>query len=1051
MPCTPHLLETGCGTTQETSSFESGRRAAAQAVSTITTLSLSVVMVFASLRHDLEEALRGVRSVTGVAPLIGVATAGELCNGLSKEGISVTVLASPHVHIRYAVAGEATTQWRAAVEMVVGDPGLAPYFSPGGELVPKLARQGKSLFGVVFFPGGSQTVPSPFHEILEFLTQHSLGRIPFFSSVATRDPERTHILAGDHGVADALLVALFETDLRFGIATPVEIPGMCTLLNGFPLADLCRVHRQGGDGGVSSTLILGRELSREAHFSRENDRLRRELQESAALLSAERFVRSTLDTFPAEICVLDENGIIMATNKSWRDFARENGLLPQQANEGDNYLAVCDPSQELPGNDAAEFGRGICRVIQGELTEFRQEYSCHSPTLRRWYLGTVVKLQGVMPTRVMIVHENITHLKLTEDSLRESRDNYRLFFETMDDLIFIGTPEGLILYTNPAVLRKLGYSSEELLTLRFLDLHADSCRGEAEEILGEILRGERSRCSLPLRKQDGSLLPVETRIWRGRWDGQEVIYGICKDQSSLHAVLDMFQKIFEHNPSPLALSLADTGEYVRVNEAFQKTVGYCSLELLGRTSGELGLFTDPELQQEASRRLLETGTLEGCELSLRTKSGELRTGIFSGAVISTSGVKLFLTVLSDITERKLFEEELLLSRSLAEAANRAKSAFLATMSHELRTPLNSILGMCEVLGEEVCGVVTEEQRHYLTVIDESGRHLLALINDILDLSRIEADKLEPELGPFDLEDLCRSSLTFIREAALKKRIAVSMILKHTPGRFVSDQRRLKQILINLLGNAVKFTLEGGEVGLEVEGDPERGALSFTVRDAGIGIAADDLKKLFQPFVQVDSSLARRYEGTGLGLTLVARLAELLGGGGAVASEPGKGSRFTVTLPWSDGEAEPEMPPPHEPFPPAAPLFGDPGEAPLILLAEDNRASCEMISISLRTKGYRVITCENGLESVMLAKEQLPDLILMDVQMPVLDGLSAIQVIRGLPLAVSSVPIIALTALAMPGDKECCLEAGADAYLDKPISLRKLTEQIRVMLEEGARF
>jgi PAS domain S-box-containing protein len=555
-------------------------------------------------------------------------------------------------------------------------------------------------------------------------------------------------------------------------------------------------------------------------------------------------------------------------------------------------------------------------------------------------MGTVVRIQGVVPTRVMIVHENITPLKLTEESLRESRDNYQ-------------------------------------------------------------------------------------------------------------AALEMFQKIFQHNPSPLALSNAVTGEFVRVNEAFQKTVGYGSPELLGRTVRELGLFPDQELQQQAAHTLLETGILEGCELNVRTRSGELRTGVFSGAVIATSGERLILSVMSDITERKQFEEELLLSRTLADAANRAKSSFLATMSHELRTPLNSILGMCEVLGEPMLGVLTDEQRYYLTVIDESGRHLLALINDILDLSRIEADKLEPELVPLELEELCRASLTFVREMAFKKQIALAISLKGTPHWFTSDLRRLKQILINLLGNAVKFTPEGGEVGLDVVGDPERQELRFIVRDTGIGIAPYDLEKLFNPFVQVDSALSRRYEGTGLGLTLVARLSELLGGEVAVTSEPGRGSRFSVIFPWTGGEADP-----------GAGLFPDeiscPGnlhefqdEEPLILLAEDNKDSREMVTDYLQTKEYRIATAETGVEAIALAKELRPDLILMDVQMPVMDGLTAMREIRNFPPPGCDVPIIALTALVMPGDRERCLEAGADAYMDKPLSLRKLSKLIRELLTSRA--
>ncbi len=1041
MLCSPHLLETGSGVTRDGSSFDSGRRAAAQAVSGITT-PLSLVMVFASVGDDLEELLRGVRSVTGTTPTIGSTVAGKNGAGVAEGCISVTVLASPHLELRSAVGSLVAEQWRDAVGEVMDNPGLVPYFSPDGETVTELTRQGKGAFGLILSSG---VLPSR-DEIPELLTRRSQGRIPFFSVSPSLDRRvaSPFIFAGDEVLSDALLVVLFETRLRIALASPAEISGISSLLNGFPLAGFCGVGR---DGEADRTLILGRELSPVALVAQENDRLRRELQGVPLLRSSDELVRSTLDSFPSEICVLDEDGIIVATNSSWRNFALANGLAPPQGGEGDNYLAVCDRARGDSLDGAEDFGRGIRRVMKGELPGFRREYSCDSPTQRRWFVGTVVRLQGLSPTRVMIVHEDITTLKLTEESLRESRDNYHLFFETMDDLIVIGAPDGSILYANPAVSRKLGYTLQELLAMGLLDLYPYSCRREGEEILAALFRRERDSCPLPLRKKDGSELPVESRIWMGRWDGGEVTFCISKDLSTLQAALDMFQEIFEHNPSPLALCRAETGEFVRVNEAFLRTLEYAPHELIGRTSGELGLFPDVAAEKESTRVLLETGRLDGCELSVRTKGDGILTGIFSGASIPNQGDRLLLTVMSDITERKRFEEELLLSRTLAESANRAKSVFLATMSHELRTPLNSILGMCEVLGEQSCGSINDEQRHYVTVIDESGRHLLSLINDILDLSRIEADKLEPEIGLIFLEELCRSSLTFIRETAIKKQVTLTLSLNETPERFHSDPRRLKQILINLLGNAVKFTPEGGGVDLQVRGDLQRQELRFTVQDTGIGIAPEDLKKLFHPFVQVDSSLARRYEGTGLGLALVARLAELLGGGVGVESRPGEGSRFTVTLPWCDHEAEPDNETPRSP---ELPLFAEPpgffADPPLILLAEDNPASREMVSDYLRRKGYLVMSCGTGVEALILTGERRPDLILMDVQMAVLDGLAAIRAIRTFPAPGSAVPIIALTALAMPGDRERCLEAGADAYLDKPVSLKKLSERIMELLQ-----
>ncbi len=231
-------------------------------------------------------------------------------------------------------------------------------------------------------------------------------------------------------------------------------------------------------------------------------------------------------------------------------------------------------------------------------------------------------------------------------------------------------------------------------------------------------------------------------------------------------------------------------------------------------------------------------------------------------------------------------------------ALRVKDEFLATMSHELRTPLNAILGLSEALQELVYGPLTEKQLDSLRIIHESGHHLLTLINDILDLSKIEAGAIELNLMPVEIEPICQASLQFVRQPALKKQLQVALTV-HSPVKTIqTDGRRLKQILVNLLSNAVKFTPAGGSVGLEVSSDAERQAIHFTVWDTGIGIAPEDMDRLFRPFVQLDSSLARQYTGTGLGLALVKRLTEMLGGEVAVVSQVGKGSRFTVTLPWS---------------------------------------------------------------------------------------------------------------------------------------------------------
>ncbi len=380
---------------------------------------------------------------------------------------------------------------------------------------------------------------------------------------------------------------------------------------------------------------------------------------------------------------------------------------------------------------------------------------------------------------------------------------------------------------------------------------------------------------------------------------------------------------------------------------------------------------------------------------------------------------------------------------LARAA-RLKDEFLANMSHELRTPLNAVLGLSEALQEEVYGPLTDRQRKSLRGIEDSGRHLLTLVNDILDLAKVEAGKLELQLGPVLVAGVCQASLTMVKQMAHNKQIKVSISVDPEVDTLQADERQLKQILVNLLSNAVKFTPEGGTVGLEVVGDREQEVVRLTIWDTGIGIAQEDLKRLFQPFIQLDGGLARQYPGTGLGLSLVRRLAELHGGGVSVESESGRGSRFTVSLPWVEEatsvqdlatpleiEARGLTPVPH-------------GSRPLILLAEDNETSISLFRDYLVNRGYRVTVARNGLEAIERAEEERPAVVLMDMQMPGMDGLAATRLLRA-HASLATVPVIALTALAMPGDRERCLEAGANDYLSKPISMKQLVQAIETQL------
>ena len=393
----------------------------------------------------------------------------------------------------------------------------------------------------------------------------------------------------------------------------------------------------------------------------------------------------------------------------------------------------------------------------------------------------------------------------------------------------------------------------------------------------------------------------------------------------------------------------------------------------------------------------------------------------------------------EILNQKLKESNAELIR-----ANNLKSEFLANMSHELRTPLNAIIGFSELLMEQGPNPLLGDQREYVADILSSGWHLLLLINDILDLSKIEAGKMRLCLDAIEMEEVVEESMMTLKVEASRKEIRLEASLEGSLSGVVADRAKIKQILTNLLSNAVKFTPAGGTVQLSAA--RREGFLEVAVQDTGIGIRPEDQERIFAAFTQVDGSYARKYQGTGLGLTLVKRFVEMHGGEISVRSAVGKGSVFAFRIPLDPGASRPNLNPSVFPGSGEAAAEAPQASGQLILIVEDNPGNMRLAREILTSRGYRVLEAASGEEALDTIRFIRPDLILMDIQLPGLDGLAVTRRIQSNP-ETRDIPTVALTAHAMMGHEASALEAGCVGYIPKPIDATGFPRRIAEILAQ----
>jgi len=628
--------------------------------------------------------------------------------------------------------------------------------------------------------------------------------------------------------------------------------------------------------------------------------------------------------------------------------------------------------------------------------------------------------------------------------VRESEQQYRSVIENVREVIFQIDLHGNWTFLNPAWTTLTGFSVAESLGKLFVSfVDSDDRAALTNEFIRLIaMKHEKYQGELRYIAADGSTRWVEARaqmIYRddGEFNGA---FGVLTDVSErrlaeeeLARQRDFALQIMNNMAQGLTVTGPD-GRFEYVNPAYSRMLGRAPEELIGRSPKDFTLPEDWALLEDSWTRRNE-GATSTYESRLLRADGNILYALITGAPRLRDGRVIgSITVVTDLTERKHMEEALALARDQALEASRLKSEFLATMSHEIRTPMNSILGMTELLLDTE---LTLEQKELAEGTQDAAQALLTIIDDILDFSKIEAGKLVFEDVEFDLAKVVRRAADLFAAKAQAKNLDLRVLIAaEVPQWMRGDPLRLRQVLVNLISNAVKFT-NRGEVVVEValESMTETHAsLYFSVTDTGIGLSESARRRLFQPFTQADGSMTRRYGGTGLGLAISKRLVEMMGGEIGAEGAEGQGSLFWFTAHLAYATAHhPATVVTRERAPEEA--LAEEITAARILLAEDNPVNQRLGVLQLQKLGFSVTAVGQG-KSALEAYLKNPkgyDLILMDCQMPTMDGFEASRAIRNAEKVLDRhVPIVAMTASALQGDREACLAAGMDDYISKPV-------------------
>ena len=775
------------------------------------------------------------------------------------------------------------------------------------------------------------------------------------------------------------------------------------------------------------------EMQNEA-LQQANDELKRQAAERA----------NELANIRNELAIILENAPIGISRIIDRKQVWVNRRTEEMFQYSREEMAFHTTRELYPSDEAYErLGQEAYPALaQGKVFETEQELIRKDGThILVRYVGKAVEPADMSKGTIWLL-ENITERKQAEMELEQ----FNIFFNTSSDLMCIADISGYFKKLNPSWENILGYSKEELLSRPFVDfIHPDDVEKTLSVINGNLKSGipvfsfeNRYRC------KDGT---YKWLIWTSNpFPEQGVTFAIARDitlRKQVEQEREQFYMFFQTS-SDIMVIADPNGAFKRTNPACMEILGYSEEELVAKPFID---FVHPDDKQETldeMARQQEIGYSFKFENRYMCKDGSFRW--LSWSAVYNADENCTYATARDVTERKLTDEALKQAKAAAESANRAKSEFLANMSHEIRTPMNGVFGMTQLLEMTA---LTQEQQTYVDSLKMSGKNLLSLINDILDLSKIEAGKIKLEVEAFSLHHCINNIALIQKQITDEKGLVLNLdFAEEIPRVLLGDQLRVRQILQNLLGNAVKFTPRGSiTVSTQlIERHDSSIRIRIAVRNTGIGISPEVIDNIFQSFIQEDGTITRKYGGTGLGLTISRRLAELMGGNITVESSPGAGSCFTVSLPFSVGRdsiATREAPHKTDVYWNGPPLH--------ILFVEDDQVNTVFGTSLLRKLGHNVTVAGNGRECLDMLERDCFDIVLMDINMPIMSGEEALREIRGkeqgTPL---HQPVIAVTAYSLLGEKERFVDEGFDGYISKPLAIMELLNEMKRVLESVGR-